>query len=182
MGRSARPQRPTRTCRIPRMLIALSGLPGTGKTTIARLLARRLPAVHVRVDTIEQALLKAGGPAPIGPEGYVAAYGIAADNLRLGHHVVADCVNAVQVARDAWVRVASDCDAACLFVHLTCSDAAEHRRRVSERQPDIQGHVLPGWDQVSSSRFDPPAAGVLSIDTCLHDPASAVELVIRHVS
>jgi predicted kinase len=37
------------------MLFALSGLPGTSKTTIARLLARRLCAVHVRVDTIEQA-------------------------------------------------------------------------------------------------------------------------------
>ena len=33
------------------MLIILSGLPGVGKTTIARELARRLDAVHVRIDT-----------------------------------------------------------------------------------------------------------------------------------
>jgi len=33
------------------MLIAFGGLPGTGKTTVARALARRLEAVHVRLDT-----------------------------------------------------------------------------------------------------------------------------------
>ena len=38
------------------MLIALAGLSGTGKTTIARALSRRLGATHLRIDTIEQAL------------------------------------------------------------------------------------------------------------------------------
>ena len=35
------------------VLIILAGLPGTGKTTIARELARRLVAVHIHVDAIE---------------------------------------------------------------------------------------------------------------------------------
>lgn len=163
------------------MLIAFSGLPGTGKTTIARLLARRLAAVHVRVDTIEQALLRAGASAPLGPEGYVVAYGVAADNLRLGHRVIADCVNAVTVSREAWEKVAEECRVAYLPVHLVCSDADEHRRRVSERQVDIQGHVLPTWDQVSAARFDPPAPGALSIDTCACSAESAVEQIIRRL-
>jgi predicted kinase len=38
------------------MLLILGGLPGTGKTTIARELARKLGVVHVRIDSIEQAL------------------------------------------------------------------------------------------------------------------------------
>lgn len=161
------------------MLIALSGLPGTGKTTIARLLARRLLAVHVRVDTIEQALVRLGAPVPLGPEGYLIAYGIASDNLRLGHCVVADCVNAAQVSRAAWEKVAQDCGAAFLHVHLVCQDADEHRRRVLERQADIDGHVLPTWEQVSSLQFDAPAKGSLSIDTSACSSASAVELILQ---
>lgn len=164
------------------MLIALSGLPGTGKTTIARLLARRLPAVHVRVDTIEQALLRAGLPAPIGPEGYVAAYGIAADNLRLGHHVIADCVNATRDSRDAWERVAQDGQVAFLPVLFVCGDVGEHRRRVMERQADIEGHVLPAWEQVSALRMEPPWAGALVVDTGACSVESAVEGIVRRVS
>lgn len=38
------------------MLIIFGGLSATGKTTISRHLASELHAVHVRVDTIEQAL------------------------------------------------------------------------------------------------------------------------------
>ena len=38
------------------MLIIFSGLPGSGKSTIARALARRLGAVYLRIDTIEQAI------------------------------------------------------------------------------------------------------------------------------
>jgi predicted kinase len=38
------------------MLISLSGLPGVGETTIARELARQIGAVHLSIDTIEQAI------------------------------------------------------------------------------------------------------------------------------
>lgn len=39
------------------MLIIFGGLPGTGKTTIARELARQTGAMHLRIDSIEQAIM-----------------------------------------------------------------------------------------------------------------------------
>ena len=76
------------------MLIILAGLPGTGKTTIARGLARQLGAVHIRIDSIEQAIRGSGVlVASLDDAGYRAAYAVAADNLRLGHTVIADSVN-----------------------------------------------------------------------------------------
>jgi predicted kinase len=75
------------------LLIVFGGLPGAGKTTLSRELARRLPAIHLRIDTIEQSLGAAG--LAVGPTGYVIANGLAADNLMLDRTVIADCVNPV---------------------------------------------------------------------------------------
>src|SRR5260370_31363497 len=89
------------------MLIALAGLPGTGKTSIARELAKQLRATYLRVDTIEQALRSSGTLATdITAEGYVVAYRVAEENLSLGHTVIADSVNPIEITRDAWLGVA----------------------------------------------------------------------------
>lgn len=73
-------------------LISFSGLPGSGKTTIATELARRLGAAYIRIDTIERGLEELCSVKVRG-EGYALARRIAADNLRLGLDVVADSVN-----------------------------------------------------------------------------------------
>ena len=70
-------------------LYIFAGLPGSGKTALSQRLAQTLNAVHLRIDTIEQALRDLLG-ARVEGEGYRLAYRIAADNLRLGRAVVAD--------------------------------------------------------------------------------------------
>jgi adenylylsulfate kinase-like enzyme len=80
-----------------------SGLPGTGKTTLAQALARHLHAGYVRIDTIEDALLAEGGGNLVDAgAGYRVAYAIAEDNLRLGRTVIADSVNPIRLTREAW--------------------------------------------------------------------------------
>lgn len=146
------------------MLYIFGGLPGTGKTALSKALARKLKAMHLRIDTIEQAL-RLGGKPVTGPEGYLVAYGVAEDNLRLGLSVVADSVNPLQVTRLAWRDVAARAGAPYAEIEVVCSDEAEHRRRVEGRQTDVPGLRLPTWSDVVSREYEPWDTAPLHIDT-----------------
>jgi hypothetical protein len=85
------------------VLVILGGLPGGGKTSLARALAAQIGAVHLRIDSIEQALRDSGALlGPMDAAGYRIAYALAADNLRIGHTVIADSVNPIFLTRAAW--------------------------------------------------------------------------------
>ena len=146
------------------MLIVLSGLPGVGKTTIAKALARKHAAVFVRVDAIEHALKQHHGSGhDIGAAGYTTAFAVAASNLALGTMVIADCVNPVPESRKGWRDIAHGVP--LLEVEIICSDATEHRRRVTERAPDIAGFRLPTWLEVASHRYVAWSEPHLVVDT-----------------
>lgn len=160
------------------VLVVLSGLPGVGKTTVARAASRRLGAAHVRVDTLEQALLRGGLPeADLGALGYAAALAVATDQLAVGCPVVADLVNAVPEARDAWERLAHDSGARLVRVVIECSDPETHRSRVQERQPDLEGHRMPTWAEVRERNWTPWPGAELRIDTAQTDVEDAAERI-----
>ena len=161
------------------VLISLSGRSGVGKTTIARELARTIKAVHLRIDSIEQPLCDAGWS--VEGEGYRVAYAVAEDNLRLGHAVIADCVNPWPLTRDEWRAAAVRAGAAVLEVEIVCSDSTEHRRRVESRTPDIEGHVLPTWQDVMERDYKPWTGERVGIDTARLDVTEAVRLIAAQI-
>jgi len=154
------------------------GLPGTGKTTIARELARHLGAVHLRIDSIEQALRECrGGRHSPDDAGYRVAYEVAADNLSLGRVVVADSVNPLPVTRDAWVAVAKRTGTPVVEVELLCSDPKEHRRRAETRVSDIPGLVLPTWQEIVSREYHPWDRRHLVVDTARYRVEESVQML-----
>jgi predicted kinase len=145
------------------MLVIFGGLPGTGKTTLARELARQLAATYLRIDTIEHAMAPAEGK-PVGEAGYLVGYAVAEENLRLGRTVVADSVNPLPITRDAWRNAARRGGAAFVEILVVCSDDAEHRRRVETRTTDVAGLRLT-WQDVLARAFEPWDRAPVMIDT-----------------
>lgn len=158
------------------MLIVLSGLPGTGKTTIGKALAARRSAAYIRVDEIEHALKQSSGfQGEVGPAGYIVAFAIASSNLKLGNVVIADSVNPVPESREGWRKVVRAIEGANLLeVEIICSDKEEHKRRVEARTSDIDGFVLPAWSSITSHDYIPWTEPRLTVDTALLSASDAV--------
>ena len=149
-------------------MLIFGGLPGTGKSSIASIVARNLGAVYLRMDSLEQALVDSGlvkEQWDLGPAGYYAGYALAKDNLRLGNKVVADSVNPLRVTRDAWRQAALDAKASYLEIEVVCSDKHEHRKRVESREADIPGLKLPAWSEVESREYHEWERDRLILDT-----------------
>lgn len=157
------------------MLVVLSGLPGTGKTTIGQALAARRSATYVRVDEIEHALVHGANLGrDIGPAGYLVAFAIASSNLKLGNLVIADSVNPVPDSRQGWHAVARGAGSPVLDVEVICSDEAEHRHRVEARTSDIAGFGLPTWQGIMARSYTPWTEPRLQVDTARLSPDDAV--------
>ena len=160
----------------PATLVIFSGLPAAGKTTLARILATKLGAMYLRIDTIEQSLRDSRRLAGTVEEaGYCVAYAVAADNLRLGRTVIADSVNPLQITRDAWRAVAASADARAIDVEVICSNITEHRQRVESRPTDIPGLVPPSWQEISERECHPWDRAHIIVDTA----NTSVEQAIR---
>lgn len=161
------------------LLVVLAGLPGTGKTTLAREMAGRIGAMHLRVDSIEAALHSSSlAIHPAEDAGYLVALALARDNLAVGLDVIADAVNPIPECREWWIRTAGRARARLLTVELSCGDVALHQTRIESRRADLPGLVVPDWDAVLHRPYHPWSDADLHIDTAARPIHESLDTIL----
>lgn len=169
------------------MLIILGGLPGVGKSSIGKLLAKEIQAVYLRIDSIEQSIkdafqLHQQKNDKIGAEGYMAAYAVAKDNLELELTVIADSVNPIELTRNDYRKIALEMNKPYIEIEIICKDKAKHQQRVETRESTVKGLKLPTWEDVLAREYEPWKTKHLTIDTAQQSVTNAVNTIINTIN
>lgn len=166
------------------VLVVLAGLPGTGKTTVAKMLAKRIRAAHLRTDVIAAPMLRSRlteDPASAGRVAYDIACEVATETLQAGVPVVVDGVHASHALRSLWLGVSNEVGVPLIQLETRLKNEHEHRRRVELRQAG--GYLGPTWQQIQEMNYEPwddtldsrrlivdTSDSEAAITTCLADP------------
>lgn len=121
------------TTSMPRLLL-LSGLPGTGKSFLARKVAERLPCVIVESDSVRK-ILTQGNPDYTPYESsfiHRISHKVIEQLLWEGHNVIHDATNLAESHREQLYRVVTRIRAKLVIVQTIAPEAIV-RERLAER-------------------------------------------------
>ncbi len=129
-------------------LIVFSGLPSTGKSTLAEAVGKQLSIPVFAKDWLEATLLRcelipSKSDKPLGSGGYELLTTLAARQLMLHQSVILDSVAGTQSIRDTWFRLAGQYQADWRVIECICSDESFHRAQLAKRARQI-----PGWHEL----------------------------------
>ena len=170
---------PTAMCR---SLVSLAGLPGSGKSHLARDLHDQTRAVVVRTDEVRKVLFPV--PSYSRDESsavYKTCFAVVRALLRDGFAVIFDGTNGRRTGRRRLLTIARETGATHLLVRVTADDEVI-RRRMAERQdgraPSFSSEA--GWDihQLMAASEDYGGHFDVVIDTGL-DASGAVNAISR---
>jgi predicted kinase len=156
------------------LLIVFAGLPGTGKSSLARAVAREMRAVYLDKDTVKDCAVRLAremkldqGHELAGPLSYELLVDLARDNLSVGLSVVLDSPAGYRLFREKVGRLAQTGKADLKLIECICTDESELRDRVEARGRELPSHRVQDWDayQGSRARFEGLTERRLVVDT-----------------
>jgi len=133
------------------LLIVFTGLPGTGKSSLAEAIGRELGIPVFAKDWLEATLRRSGlgASAEVSYAGYELLTTLAQRQLQLGQSVILDSVASIEAVRTRWRELADLYQAQWCVIECVCSDEAAHRARLAVRERGI-----PGWHELDWSEVE----------------------------
>src|SRR5436305_10977135 len=127
--------------------IVMRGFPGTGKSTIARLLAAALHAPLIDRDIIRQTVVHIFGELPlVGQFSYELMFALAAEQLSLGLSVVVDTPLTYRTTYEQARELARSFSTPMLVVHCQCPPEVQ-KRRLEGRKGQVSTFQITSWEE-----------------------------------
>jgi predicted kinase len=141
-------------------VIIFTGLPGTGKSTLAEQVARIVRAPVFAGDWLMGGLKPARAAlGKLSRAEYLAAWfgllrTLVTRQLMLGQDAVVDDLVVSEDQALAWRETAARFSARLFLIECVCSDESIHRERIEGRIRGIPGWHEVGWDHVERMRAE----------------------------
>lgn len=157
-------------------LLLFCGIPGSGKTTIARLVAKKLrSAVHIETDTIRSMVAHRAYTGGESRFVYRSAAAVAREALKAGYDTILDGTYVREEFREEPISNLAGLYGAQLTIHVACDTGVAYERNLtrSEKVPKESFVRL-------YSRFEAPL-NTLRIDSDRVTPEIAARLILVQI-
>ena len=147
--------------------IVMRGFPGTGKSTIARMLAAALHAPLIDRDIIRQTAVHVFGELPqVGQFSYELMFALTREQLSLGLSVVVDNPLTYRTTYEQCKELALAYQTPMLVVHCLCPPEVQ-KRRLEGRRGNVSAFQITSWEEWEQwkPRFEDYDDGGCTIDT-----------------